>query len=247
MDFSIHWVEQTASTQDDVLGFLSERELEEGYVLASRGQLYGKGQAGNKWESQYGKNLTFSFLLRPDFLPVEQQFCLQQSLSLALVDFVSLYMEDNLWIKWSNDIYIGKEKLCGCLIQNRISGNRYEAAICGIGLNVNQRIFQFAPNPTSLSLQTDKEYDLEILLKQLLDKINLRFAQLKQGDIETIHREYSDKLLYRGVLAEYIYKGTHLCARIEDVNTYGHLILTTKQGEKITAALKELIYTHNTF
>ncbi len=72
VDFSIHWVEQTASTQDDVLGFLSERELEEGYVLASRGQLYGKGQAGNKWESQYGKNLTFSFLLRPDFLPVEQ-------------------------------------------------------------------------------------------------------------------------------------------------------------------------------
>ncbi len=244
MNFSVHWVESTGSTQDDLMKLLSGRPLEEGYVLATKEQIAGRGQKENKWESEKGANLTFSLLLCPHFLPIERQFELMQSLSLAVADFVSQYVQQDVRVKWSNDIYVEKNKICGFLIQNLVEGSLYSNAVCGIGLNVNQRKFFHAPNPTSLSLQTNEVYDLNVMLTSLLDKINRRYEQLKGGDKKTIQAEYLSRLLYRGTFAEYIYKDVRIVAMIETVNEYGHLVLCTQSGERIEVQLKELVFLH---
>ena len=49
-------------------------------------QTAGIGQRGNHWEAAPGKNLTFSLVLHPTFLPADRQFKLTQALSLALCD-----------------------------------------------------------------------------------------------------------------------------------------------------------------
>ena len=54
-------------------------------------QTAGIGQRGNHWEAAPGKNLTFSLVLHPTFLPADRQFHLTQALSLALVDFLSFF------------------------------------------------------------------------------------------------------------------------------------------------------------
>lgn len=244
MKFFIDRRQYTASTQSDLIELSEREDLSEGYVIVADGQYEGKGQGTNKWETQDGKNLTFSFLLRPIFLTVDRQFDLMQALSLAVVDFVRLYVNDEVFVKWPNDIYIGKEKLCGCLIYNKILGNSLDCVYCGIGLNVNQTDFVYAPNPTSLSLKTGCEYDLKELLNQLLICLSQRYEQLKSKKIDVIKAEYLDCLLYRNVFAEYIYKGSVICAKAIDVNAYGYLILEDKNGEKIETELKELVFTH---
>ena len=44
--------------------------------------------------------------------------------------------------------------------------------------------------------------------------------------------------------AEYIYNGKKIVATIRGVNSLGHLILETEQGDCVEAELKQLSFTH---
>lgn len=82
-------------------------------VVCAREQTAGIGQWGNVWHSEPGKNLTFSLVLKPTFLPFEQQYMLTKAVSLGVVDcLIPLLPEgQEVSIKWPNDIYIGMRKV----------------------------------------------------------------------------------------------------------------------------------------
>ena len=134
MKFFIDRRQYTASTQSDLIELSEREDLPEGYVIVADGQCEGKGQGTNKWETQDGKNLTFSFLLKPNFLTVDRQFDLMQALSLAVVDFVRMYVDDEVFVKWPNDIYIGKEKLCGSPIFSLKYGSIHTGSPVSFGM-----------------------------------------------------------------------------------------------------------------
>jgi BirA family biotin operon repressor/biotin-[acetyl-CoA-carboxylase] ligase len=217
-------------------------------------QTAGIGQRGNRWESESGKNLTFSLVLHPTFLPADCQFKLTESLSLALADFLSsspFHLSPS--VKWPNDIYArmsstieGSEKrpcrkICGTLVSARIKGTQIASAICGIGLNVNQTLFpNWVPNPTSLALLTGKEYNPGFLLQQLLDRIEKRYSDLKNG--LNPGPEYLDRLLNLGVPARYIYNEEELTATITGVDPHGRLLLTSSDGRRLSCGMKEISF-----
>ncbi|MDE6120447.1 MAG: biotin--[acetyl-CoA-carboxylase] ligase, partial [Muribaculaceae bacterium] len=60
-----------------------------GYVLATRAQTAGRGQRGNSWEAEPGKNLTFSMQLRPRGMGATRQFELSMLVALAVADTVT--------------------------------------------------------------------------------------------------------------------------------------------------------------
>ncbi len=217
-------------------------------------QTAGIGQRGNHWEAEPGKNLTFSLVLHPTFLPAERQFKLTEALALALVDFLkdSKGLKD-LKVKWPNDIYVrmtntteGGErhpygKICGTLVSTRLAGSQIASAVCGIGLNVNQMFFpDWVPHPTSLALLTGGEHELEHLLQRLLVCIEKRYNDLKAGhDPEA---EYLDHLMNRGSRARYIYNEEEVTAIITGVDPHGRLLLTTDDGHSISCGMKEISF-----
>lgn len=205
-------------------------------------QTAGIGQRGNHWASAPGENLTFSLVLKPDFLPAADQFRLTQALSLALTDTLSaLNALRTIRIKWPNDIYVDGKKVCGTLISTRLSGDCINAAICGIGLNVNQVEFpDWVPNPTSLALLMGRTYDLESLLMQLLQHIEARYADLRHGIDPT--PDYLVLLMNRNVEARYLYEGEEITATITGVDRYGHLQLTAADGRQLSCAMKEIAF-----
>ena len=245
MEFSITTIDKVESTQNYLIELSNKSELQEGVVINALSQFKGVGQFDNRWESEDGKNLTFSLLLKPCFLNPCNQFLLTQVLSLAISDFLLTQTDKTVSIKWPNDIYINKNKICGILVKNQLLGSEFENSFCGIGLNVNQEKFPLLPNPTSLIIETGKEFDLENVLQQVLKHIDLRYTQLKQGKIELLQQDYMKRLLYNGVFAGYIYKGREIEARIFDVNDFGHLLLEEKGGDIICCELKEISFTHN--
>ena len=209
-------------------------------VFVAKEQIKGKGQGQNVWESEKDKNLTFSILLYPNFLQARDQFLITQILSLGIYDFLSHYLS-NVFIKWPNDIYVGKNKICGILVQNQIIGMEYSTAFCGIGLNVNQTEFSFAPNPTSLKLELDRSFDLDILLEEVLDCIRIRYEQLENNLIADYKKEYMEKLLFYKVWSKYLYCDNEIMeAKIKDVDNFGRLILENRGGKEIIADLKQL-------
>ena len=208
-------------------------------------QTAGIGQRGNHWHSAPGENLTFSLVLHPTWLPAAEQFKLTQMLSLGVLDFLNdikgfkdLKDFKDL-IKWPNDIYANGGKVCGMLVSNKIVGDSMATAICGIGLNVNQREFpEWVPHPTSLSLLTDKQFELEPTLTKLLDCIERRYAELKDG--KNLEPEYLSHLMNMGTAARYRHNGQELTATITGVDQHGRVLLTTEEGERLCCAMKEI-------
>ena len=131
------------STNNFLKSLVSNSEpLPEGTVIMADDQYAGRGQQNNIWKAEPGKNLTFSVLLKPTFLPLSQQFLLNMVVSTAINNALSHFLSDGLSVKWPNDIYFRDQKIGGVLIENTIVGNDIKTAIIGIGINVNQQHFE---------------------------------------------------------------------------------------------------------
>ena len=212
----------------------------EGVIIYTNFQSAGKGQMGNKWESEDGKNLLVSIILFPAMINPEEQFILSMSISLGICDFLRRHIP-LCSIKWPNDIYVNDDKIAGILIENSIMGHTIENTIAGIGLNINQEKFvSDAPNPTSLRLLTGREYDLAITLSQMAVDIDRRYKQLLSGKEAEIRSDYIS-LLYRlkewhGFKKE---TGT-FTGRIISVTGTGSLVVEDQQGVNHEFSFKEV-------
>src|ERR1700752_1538956 len=134
-------LESTNSTNDFINGLLAKNQLPEGSVVVAEAQAPGRGQSGEKWISQPGKNLLMSLLFYPSFLSLHDLFMLSKAFSLGIYDFLFDEIKMDVKIKWPNDIYFQDKKLCGILIENSIRRETLNHTILGIGLNVNQEVF----------------------------------------------------------------------------------------------------------
>jgi len=159
---------ETKSTNSYAIELLKQDRPKEGSVVITDHQTHGKGTDTNTWESEKGKNLTFSLILYPA-LGADQQFILNKAISLGIYDFlISILPNHKVSIKWPNDLYIGDKKACGILIQNSVLGNKLEYMVAGIGLNVNQILFTSnAPNPISLKMASGLDYNLDEYIQKL--------------------------------------------------------------------------------
>ncbi len=238
--FCIIEIPQTASTQTLLIEEDEKKSFGQYTVIFTTNQTAGKGQGTNIWESEKGKNLSFSLLLEPIFLNPSEQFLITQFVSLAIVDTLKEYLLGDVHIKWPNDIYIGKNKICGILIQNKIIGYQITTTYIGIGININQTKFSSAPNPTSFALEKGEEYNLREVLDNVLKNIFHRYKALKDNRISEIKKEYLSLLLFKDHYRKYFYKDKEIMAKILNVNSFGHLILQLEDNTTITCELKEL-------
>lgn len=180
-NYDIIWLNSTDSTNDEAKRRISS--LDNLSVLSALSQTKGRGQRGNSWLSEPGKNLLFSIVLKyaahgesnpSGLLSIQayDQQVLSQIATLAVVDLLAAH-DIQAKIKLPNDIYVGKKKICGMLIENTVSGKWMTSSIIGIGLNVNQIDFdKVLPNPTSISLclnSPEEPLELESLLKEFMD------------------------------------------------------------------------------
>ena len=159
-------LEQTDSTN----AYLQRRQSEcdiRNWVVSADEQTAGKGMGNNGWESEVGKNLTFSLAVDMGFLPAERQFLLSQAVPLGIIEVLDeLLPAETLSIKWPNDIFYENRKLAGILINSTIKASMMDVSIIGIGLNVNQMQFQDWPtHPISLKMISGKDFDLQPLLE----------------------------------------------------------------------------------
>ena len=152
-------------------------------------QSAGKGQRGNTWEADKGKNLLFSFVLYPTFLEARRQFTLSQIVSLSIKEELDRW-SDEITIKWPNDIYWRDKKICGILIENDLSGHFIGRSISGIGININQDEFHSdAPNPVSLKQITGQEHDRYEILSHILKRVQIYYNGLQTEDGSTYTAE----------------------------------------------------------
>ena len=198
---TVRWYPEIDSTNSEALRHLPE--LAHGTVLAALSQTAGRGQRGNSWYAAPGQNLTFSIVLRPAGLPAADAVWLNHLASVAVADFLE-GMGVPCSIKWPNDIYAGRRKICGMLIENSFHGSMVDASVIGIGINLNQTAFPQLANATSVKLCTGKDADLETSLRQFLDTFERLMPEaLEEGKRPALFQRYTARLFQLGTPARY--------------------------------------------
>ena len=234
MDFKIIHINETDSTNRWLRDYAPLEHAEDVVVITDY-QTAGKGCGTNSWESERGKNLTFSLLIHPQDIPANRQFHITEVVSVALCQTLESYIYNKVEIKWPNDIYVGDRKICGILIENRLQGSVIKDSIIGIGLNVNQREFRSdAPNPVSLWQLLGHETDRDELMQKFLSCLTVVSAA------ENTVSDYRKRLFRRGKTAVYAAGAERFEAELIDVESDGHLVLRDEKGQRRTFAFKEV-------
>ncbi len=223
------------STNLEAQNLLAAGSLIEGTTLVADLQTQGKGQRGNSWYSPAGTNLLTSFILHPKHILPRQQFHLNIITSLAVFDLLEDLGVTHTSIKWPNDIYIGKNKVAGILIQNNITKQTISSAIIGVGLNVNQTEFDpTLPNPTSLQKILGKTLDLELTLEALCYFLEKRYLQSKSSSgMEAMTKLYTQQLFLLDQVATFLIDGKHQAGIVRGVDPLGKLVLQLEESTRV--------------
>lgn len=231
---------ETTSTNNHLRGLVGKEPLPEGSLVVAEYQTAGRGQPGNTWESEAGRNLMFSIILYPDFLPANRQFLISQIAALSVKETLDKYVS-GITVKWPNDIYWHDRKICGMLIENDLTGHTLFYSVIGIGININQQQFHSnAPNPVSLTQITGREYDREEILDTFLQRLYARYLELIREEDAAIARDYMSALYRAEGFHPYRDEQGLFHARIHSIEPTGHLVLQREDGRLSRYAFKEV-------
>lgn len=233
------------STNDIASEMARDEAAFEGTIVITSAQTAGRGQRGNSWEAETGKNLTFSLILKPVFLTANDQFQLNIAVSLGIRNFLLNYCAaQHVWIKWPNDIYYKDRKMGGVLIENALKKYTIATAVIGIGLNINQIKFGES-KAVSLLLATQQaenssnQYDLSLLLSELAESLEKYYLQLRSGSIATLRQEYLTSLYWFG--EDHVFKSADqlFWGKITGIDAIGRLEVATEESVRYFG-LKEI-------
>ncbi len=257
------YIAKTDSTNNLLRAEYLDRE--DLFTIVTDYQTAGRGQQGNGWESEEGKNLLFSTLLTDWDIPQSEQFVLNQIVSLSLYKAVVKLLDDtlktHLSIKWPNDLYYGNKKLAGILIENIWQGTDDCKSIVGIGLNVNQNIFRSsAPNPVSLCQIVGKTLSRETILKDFLFFLQQYRILLHSKPLTDVRSQVQDEYMHSLYRREGVYRwqerevslqptmpqmkveNGQFSASIHSITSVGELVLLTTDNTLRTFHFKQIRY-----
>ena len=240
MGKNLVFVPECHSTNDLALQLCQQRTTSEGTVIITANQTAGRGQRGNTWHVEPGKNLTFSCIVKPTFLAIKDQFYLNIITALALYDYLLEKTDASIRIKWPNDMMANHKKIAGILIENQLQGNSFSSAVVGIGLNMNQGAFSIN-TATSLHQISNQFYDLNAELERILHRLEARYLQLKGGKENTLLADYLNVMYWRHELHTFVANDQTFDGTIVGLDDLGRLKISTSQGERVFG-MKEIQY-----
>ncbi len=160
----MQWFDSLSSTNDKARE-LAQGGAPHGEVIVAREQTSGRGRHGRVWYAPQN-NLNFSMILRPAIAAARAQE-MQYVAGLAVRDaLIALGCEEEITLKWPNDIILKNKKLAGILVESASSGNAVIWMVVGIGVNIKatpaeavdypaialDSVMQKAPTPEALAV-----------------------------------------------------------------------------------------------
>lgn len=228
------------STNVFLKGLSSKQEVQNFTVVTAENQLNGKGQMGSKWDSELGKNLIMSILIKDFLFNNEPVFNLNVVVSLAVIRTLKKFNIPELSIKWPNDIMSANKKIGGILIENSFKGDGKITSIVGLGLNVNQLNFQNLPRASSLALLCNTTFDKEEILLVIVSEVEKIIANY-HNQSSVLWQEYTNKLFKIEIPTAFKDdQEIHFMGIIKGVSDIGRLQIMLEDDNVRDFSLKEI-------
>lgn len=229
------------STNDFLKGLSVDEKIENFTVVTAESQTKGKGQRGSSWISENGKNLIVSVLIKDLLADYSNVFDLNIVVTLSVVEALNKFKIKDLSVKWPNDIMSGKFKIGGILIENSLKSNGKIVSIVGLGLNVNQTNFEGLPNASSLALVANTEFDKELILVEIIERLKANTQNWNSDKVEHLWQKYKNMLFKMGIPMPFENQsGERFMGIITDVDKNGKLNLMLEDDSVKEFDIKEI-------
>ncbi len=209
--------------------------LAEGTILIAEEQTAGRGRLDRIWISPRGKGLWFSAYLLPD-IPPEKSFLITFLGAVAVAEAVNHLFELKSMIKWPNDVLVKGRKYCGILTDTRVSEEKIQLAILGIGMNLNQTVREitesYGPIATSLRIILHRTVDPAQVLTAVLLQLDKYYAYLKEGQWEKIIEKWKEYATFLGSKITIVADDEPFDGIARDIDDKGGIIIELEDGEE---------------
>ncbi|MGL5112722.1 MAG: biotin--[acetyl-CoA-carboxylase] ligase [Flavobacterium sp.] len=228
------------STNDFLKRIAALPDVENFTVVTTENQTNGKGQMGQKWDSEKGKNLIMSVFVKNFIVDVSQVFHLNIAFSLAVITVLESFKVPELSIKWPNDIMSYQKKIGGILIENTFKGDGTIYSVVGLGLNVNQTTFANLPKASSLAVVCQRDFDRDVVLQLIVEK--LKQMLLNWMDKQSFFwSTYTDLLFKKDTPMPFSSQnGSHFMGIIRGVSSVGKLQVLLEDDNMEEFDIKEI-------
>ncbi|MDI9817780.1 MULTISPECIES: biotin--[acetyl-CoA-carboxylase] ligase [unclassified Legionella] len=202
-------------------------------ICCAEMQTHGRGRLGRSWVSPFGENIYFSGRW-------ELNCCLSNLSGLSLVTGLAILaslkesgIQQQIKLKWPNDLLWGDKKLCGILIDVLAETNGCAQIIIGIGLNVNTNTLKH-PLPDkpwcSLYEVTGKHHDRNQLIANLIYQLDQYLDRFLQSGFSVFMPEWREvDYLYDKFITASQLTGT-ISGKACGINESGQLALKDNRG-----------------
>ncbi len=225
--YQVEWVSESGSTNADLLA-AARRGPDTNRVLVADYQSAGRGRRGRTWDAAPESSLLFSVLTRPE-IPVAVAHLVTTALALGALEACDSLAGVRPGLKWPNDLVVEDRKLAGVLAESVVAGDRLEAVVVGMGLNVRTGAAPSEVADTAVALEdlcgsaVDRRELLASVLTRFAYWMNQIEAAAGQAELVDSARQES-ATLGRRVSVE-LSDGSVLEGLAEDLDGQGALIL----------------------
>lgn len=233
----IHYFKEIDST-NNYAKKIAYDGCEDGTVIIAERQASGRGRLGRSWESNMGKGIWMSVVLRPDISPESIQL-ITLAASVAVVKAIRDTTGIVTGIKWPNDILLDGKKLCGILVEMSSEMDRINFVVIGIGINIGQDREDFSEDlrnkAVSLSSYIRKnelsiEFTRNMLVGKLLTEIEKYYKLILKGKREEIIQEWKNFSVILGKEVVVSCRGEDFSGFAEDLTDEGKLVIRSHDG-----------------
>ena len=180
MKFEIFKFKNLTSTNDKAMDLIKNKKKKSGFIFA-KNQTDGRGTQGKKWISMEGNFFGSLFFKLSNDYPPFNEFSIINPIIISDV-LKKISNKNNIRLKFPNDIFINKKKVCG-ILQEVINNENKDFLIIGIGINVaSNPVLNNVYNATNLSAETNKNHQINKIVELIITSYENFFNNIKSYD-----------------------------------------------------------------
>jgi BirA family biotin operon repressor/biotin-[acetyl-CoA-carboxylase] ligase len=221
----------TDSTNEHARG-LAAAGAPSGTVVTAAEQRAGRGRRGRAWWAPAGKALLYSAILRP---LGREHALLPIAAPLAVCEAVESLAPVACAVKWPNDVWIGRRKVAGVLIEARPP----DWAVIGIGLNLAVEPAEF---PSELRWPATS-VGHGVTTTAALDAVNDRLARWASAPATRILEQFRRRDALAGHRVRWEGAGHEAprgAGRCEGIDERGNLLVVSEDGRRLSLGAGEV-------
>lgn len=240
-DFDVIILDEVDSTNKYLKDFAKNSTLNNILVVANK-QTGGRGRLGRTFVSNKASGIYMSLLVRPN-IPINLVKKVTCMVSVATVNAIDKLANTSTSIKWVNDVYLNKKKICGILTEGvaLAEQNVMEYIVIGIGVNCYHQEFdeELSKKATSLENELNITISRNELISEITNQISYYLNDFEKLSKEFM-KEYIDKSFIIGMNVELQKGNTTSLVKVVNINDKGELIVEDENHQIINYSSGEI-------